>query len=113
MNMVPSGDVDHPSEWEESGYNEILNPPKRYRLINQEKPAHLLDIDSIENLQKHHKIWINEALPQFRGGQADAEFSNSITVGDDQFVVLCQYPAIGHYHCMPGGGTDNSRWLIG
>jgi putative transposase len=27
LNMVRAGVVKHPSEWKESGYNEIMNPP--------------------------------------------------------------------------------------
>jgi len=37
LNMVRAGVVKHPSEWSQSGFNEIQSPPERYQLINQEK----------------------------------------------------------------------------
>jgi putative transposase len=35
LNMVRNGVVQHPSEWQHGGYNEIQNPPLRYALINR------------------------------------------------------------------------------
>ena len=34
LNMVRTGAVKHPSEWEYCGYHELLNPPDRYRIID-------------------------------------------------------------------------------
>ncbi len=34
LNMVRTGVVKHPSDWEFSGYNEIQNPRQRYRIID-------------------------------------------------------------------------------
>jgi putative transposase len=35
LNMVRAGAVKHPKDWEFCGYNEILDPPRRYRLIDR------------------------------------------------------------------------------
>jgi len=42
MNMVRTGTVSHPLEWEFCGYNEIQNPRKKYALINYKKLTELL-----------------------------------------------------------------------
>ena len=34
LNMVRAGLVDHPAKWEDSGYHEIQQPPKRYAVID-------------------------------------------------------------------------------
>jgi putative transposase len=34
LNMVRAGVVDHPIKWVNSGYHEIQQPPKRYRVID-------------------------------------------------------------------------------
>ena len=33
LNMVRAGKVTHPSQWKQSGYNEIQTPPKRLLLL--------------------------------------------------------------------------------
>jgi hypothetical protein len=32
--MVRAGEVDHPAKWSHGGYQEIQQPPKRYRIID-------------------------------------------------------------------------------
>jgi putative transposase len=51
LNMVRAGAVRHPSERGSGGYREIQNPPKRYRLIDQDAlreaaPAYAVDFDA-------------------------------------------------------------------
>ena len=48
LNMVRAGVVKHPSEWKESGYNEIMNPPKRYSLIDQTRLENILGFSDRE-----------------------------------------------------------------
>ena len=48
LNMVRAGVVKHPSEWKESGYNEIMNPPKRYLLIDQSRLENILGFSDRE-----------------------------------------------------------------
>jgi putative transposase len=50
MNMVPAGVVNHPSEWEFSGYNEIQAPRYRYALIDYEGLGNLLDFGGMDEL---------------------------------------------------------------
>lgn len=34
FNMVRAGVVGHPGQWKESGFSEIQDPPKRYRIVD-------------------------------------------------------------------------------
>jgi len=53
--MVRAGVVvKHPSEWSQSGFNEIQSPPERYQTIDQAKLGQLLGIDSKRKLREHH-----------------------------------------------------------
>jgi len=83
--MVRAGVVDHPKEWINSGYNEIQNPKKRYNLIDFQRLPILFGFDSLKEFQKHHKIWIDEALKNYRL-ERDSKWSESIAVGRKSFV---------------------------
>ena len=47
--MVRAGVVDHPSEWELCGYNEIPAPRQRYALIDYDGLRRLLGLDSMND----------------------------------------------------------------
>jgi hypothetical protein len=44
LNMVRAGVVGHPRQWREAGYQEIQNPPKRYRVIDRRALCELVSI---------------------------------------------------------------------
>src|SRR3990170_4731046 len=62
LNMVRAGVVTHPSEWPFSGYNKIQNPRQRYSLIDHEGLMDLLDIRSIEELNRSYRECVEESL---------------------------------------------------
>ena len=55
LNMVRAGVIDPPSEWAFCGYNEILNPRRRYSLMDYEGLMDLLAVPNLEELQKVYK----------------------------------------------------------
>jgi len=57
--MVRAGKVTHPSKWDQSGYNEIQNPPRRYQIINRKR---LCELTGAQNLCLEHAMWVTEAL---------------------------------------------------
>lgn len=85
MNMVRAGVVGHPSEWPFCGYNEIMNPPERYVLINRKRLCDLLGVDSSESLSETYKSWIEGALRKGGSGR-EGKWSESIAVGAKAFV---------------------------
>jgi len=85
MNMVRAGVVAHPSEWNESGYNEIQSPRHSYRLIVHQWLMDLLDLPSLEILQSSHRTWVEESLKNNTNGR-DSKWTESIAVGSKAFV---------------------------
>jgi putative transposase len=83
--MVRAGVVKHPKEWINSGYNEIQNPKQRYNLLDFKRLPILFGYDSLHEFQKHHKMWIDEALENDRL-ERDSKWSESIAVGRKSFV---------------------------
>lgn len=85
FNMVRTGVVRHPSEWQYSGYNEIQQPRRKNILINYERLRELLGFDTYDRMQVAHKEWVEGCLKKgdnFR----DDKWSRSIAVGSQSFV---------------------------
>ena len=85
LNMVRAGVVEHPSEWNYGGYNEIQHPRQRYSLINRRALADLLGLSDDEQLKQYHRQWVEEILKN-GSNRRDAKWSESIAVGDREFV---------------------------
>jgi len=85
LNMVRAGVVGHPKDWQNSGYNEIQNPKQRYKLLDLKRLPILFGFDSLLEFQKHHKLWIDEALKNDRL-ERDSKWSESIAVDRKSFV---------------------------
>lgn len=85
MNMVRAGVVNHPRDWQASGYHEIQNPPMRYRIVDLEVLQNLLEVSSLKELQQRHLMWIDDAIANNRAAY-EAQWSSSIAVGSKSFV---------------------------
>lgn len=83
LNMVRAGVVQHPSEWRDSGYHEIQEPPPRKRIIDHERLGELVELRSAEALRAAHRRWVQEALRQ---PYRDPIWTESLAVGDDAFL---------------------------
>ena len=84
--MVRAGVVQHPGEWVYGGYREIQNPKQRYTLIDRQKLATLLGIKDTDQLSEYHLKWVEEILKN-GSNQRDAKWTQSIAVGDKEFVM--------------------------
>jgi REP element-mobilizing transposase RayT len=84
LNMVRAGVVKHPGEWQESGYYEIQNPPRRYGIVNVPALMELLGLDELKKLQEARAQWVES---QFNNAsQGDSSWTESIAAGDQGFV---------------------------
>ncbi len=86
LNMVRAGVVRHPCEWKFGGYNEIQNPKQRYSLIDRQKLTALLGIKDSNQLADYHRNWVEEIL-KIGSNQRDAKWTESIAVGDKDFIM--------------------------
>jgi len=87
LNMVRAGVASHPYEWEGSGYREIQEPRQRYSLIDNQCLMDLLNIPSMEMLQRSHKEWVEETLRIGRSTR-DGKWSESIAVGSKGLAAM-------------------------
>ncbi len=82
--MVRAGVGDHPRKWEQSGFNEIQNPRKRYGLINYDFLLKLLNFADYDSLKAAQNQWVDSALTQTN--KKEPAWTKSIAVGDKQFI---------------------------
>jgi putative transposase len=78
--------VQHPGEWVYGGYREIQNPKQRYTLVNRQKLAALLGIKDNDRLSEYHRKGVEEVLKN-GSNQRDGKWTQSIAVGDKEFVM--------------------------
>ena len=85
LNMVRAGVVNHPGQWNESGFCEIQEPPKRYAIIDLRALSELCGFGELADFQRAQRHWIEEAL---EGAPAvrDDRWSEAIAVGSLAFV---------------------------
>lgn len=84
LNMVRAGVVQHPREWEVSGYHEIQVPRKRKGIIDHDALLNLTGFSTPESLRQSHEQWISKELS---ASQRNPVWTESVGVGDDRFLA--------------------------
>ena len=111
LNMVRAGVVTHPSDWIESGYREIQNPPKRYQIIDLPELSSSCGFSDVSHFQHAHREWIEEALSRKKAVR-EANWSEAIAVGSLNFVETVKselgFKAI-HREVIAKGGAHALR----
>jgi len=107
LNMVRAGVVGHPCQWKWSGYHEIQEPKRRYRLIDRDKLREFLNTDTHATLAQTHRRWVESQLKIKPVRQK--HFSRSIAVGSEAYATRVHHAlgrkAIGrHVIETPGAG---------
>jgi len=103
LNMLRAGVVRHPSQWKVSGYNEIQQPPQRYRIIDQAVLIELFNLRDATSLQQYHHEWVEEQIIK-EEPQRDPKWTQALAVGSAQFTekykeqqgVRTRYRTIDH-----------------
>jgi putative transposase len=85
LNMVRAGVVDHPKMWPFCGYNEIQDPPSRYRIIDLDNLLDLMGFTDLHNFQLAHKSWV-EAYLQMDESKRESQWTKSLAVGSETFI---------------------------
>jgi putative transposase len=85
MNMVRTGVVEHPSEWEFCGYNEIQSPRKRKGIIDIDRLMDLLGFETYADLKEAHLKWVESKL-QADSNETESKWTQSIAVGSKTFI---------------------------
>ncbi len=85
MNMVRTGVVQHPSEWEFCGYNEIQSPRKRKGIIDFDRLNELLGFENYADLKEAHFKWVESKL-QAESNETESKWTQGIAVGSKTFI---------------------------
>jgi putative transposase len=85
LNMVRAGVVNHPSEWETCGFNEIRNPPRRYGVIDMLGLRNLCGIPDPEQFCEQYQFWVQDAIENGKT-RRESCWTESIAVGGTSFV---------------------------
>ncbi len=85
MNMVRAGVVEHPTQWEFCGYNEIQSPKKRKGIIDFDRLMDLLGFENYDALKDAHHKWVDSANQTDNRGKEN-KWTKSIAVGSKTFI---------------------------
>jgi putative transposase len=85
LNMVRAAVVAHPQQWENGGYHEIQQPRVRYRIVDREALAELVECGGVSRLAAAHAQSIADALRR-RELERQVHWAESLAVGRAEFV---------------------------
>ena len=83
--MVRADEVDHPLSWVCSGFSEVQQSPKRYRLIDLPALLALCGFSRQADFQQAYRQWVDEAL-QSGLAMRDARWTEALAVGSQAFA---------------------------
>jgi putative transposase len=83
--MVRANKVEHPSQWQWCGYNEIQKPRRRNVIIDYQKLIELSGFKSYDEFQSAHKSWIEHSLTSDKL-KRESHWTQSIATGSQLFV---------------------------
>ena len=85
LNMVRAGIVEHPSEWEFGGFNEIRNPRRKSKLIAHDQLVTLSGCASYASFLKLHDQFLARSLEK-ESLKRQGQWSESVAVGGKEFI---------------------------
>ena len=89
LNMVRAGKVAHPKLWDVSGYHEIYQDRKRYRILDIDSLLSYANVKTLSQFRELHTGWINANLSQ-ETLKREPDWSEAIAIGDQQYVNKIQ-----------------------
>ena len=96
LNMVRAGAVKHPKDWEFCGYNEILDPPGRYRLIDRNALLSCCGITDPDEFRTYYEDLVAYTL-QHGSLRRKSLWTNNLAVGSRQYIEQNQDKFGRHY----------------
>jgi len=85
LNMVRAGVVNHPEQWEWSGYRELMGKRKRYRVIDLSLLMDKCQVNSINELRDKYQLIMGRHLD--RGTmEREPQWTESLAVGGELFI---------------------------
>jgi putative transposase len=107
MNMVRAGVVDHPSDWEQCGWHEIMSPKQRYRIIDLEALLDCLELPDHASFLAWYKPTLDEVLGIRKPLPRQSFWSESAAVGDPDWLKKAAKDAgLKRYDVVPCASTE-------
>jgi len=99
LNMVRTGAVRHPEQWQWSGWQEIMGHRKRYCLIDQQKLIAWTGHTSFALFEKHYEQDVMNRI-QHRILNRESQWTDAVAVGTEAFIksVTDQLPDRRRWH---------------
>ncbi len=85
LNMVRAGAVKHPKDWEFCGYNEILDPPRRYQLIDRNALLSCCGITDPDEFRTYYEDLVAYTL-HHGSLRRESLWTNNLAVGSRQYI---------------------------
>lgn len=86
LNMVRASVVSHPAEWAHGGFHEILEPPRRYQIIDRVRLVGLLGLPGVASLGARYKEAVDQACEQAHMLKRQPEWSEAVGVGSPAYL---------------------------
>ncbi len=85
VNMIRTGVIENPFDWKHCGLHEIINPKKRYGVINHERLMALLNFGDFNRFREKYLIDLEEYI-KTSDNKRESKWSKSIAVGTKDFL---------------------------
>ena len=85
VNMVRTGVVENPFDWKYCGLHEIINPKKRYGIIDHEKLMSLLNFSDFNRFKEKYLFELKEYIKS-SDKKRELKWSKNIAVGTKDFL---------------------------
>lgn len=86
LNMVRAGEVEHPRDWQSSGYVEALDPRKRAVRLDFQSIYRLFNFDSHEQFLQTRNRWIEDKL-EAGDLKRESYWTDSVAVGNLEYAL--------------------------
>jgi putative transposase len=113
LNMVRAGRVAHPSEWDWTGWAELMGERKRNKLLNMDALLAALDVSTAAEFRKQHRDAIADSLAHGPGVR-EPWWSESVAVGSAEFTATIERRLRADYtrRHLESNQTDTGLWTI-
>ncbi|MFH0909707.1 MAG: transposase, partial [bacterium] len=85
LNMVRAGQVAHPSDWEWTGWGELMGERRRNKILSMDTVLYALDVATETAFRKLHAERIADALAR-RSFDREPWWTESVAVGSAEFT---------------------------
>jgi len=112
MNMVRAGVVDHPEEWECSGYHELSGDQRyNYGLLDLERLLRFLDFNSVASFRSWYSKTVEELCCR-EDRKREAWWTESAAVGSEPWIRGLSNRLPERQRSVDSVDADSGTWIL-